>query len=66
MSKTKPTCVVCGKPANIIIKNKLPGATLAVFACNSDSGQLYNAIKWKLVFDGTWIPRALTLEELPA
>jgi hypothetical protein len=66
MSKDKPKCAVCGKAADHIIKNKLPGATLSVFVCGPESMQLYNAIKWKLVADGNWIPRVLTLEELPA
>lgn len=58
-------CGVCGQDADQIIKNKLPNATVSCFVCKHHAYQTFQAIKWKLVSDGTWIPGALVIEDLP-
>ena len=54
----------CGKPAIYLIRNKLPTAELITYACEEHRDDTFSAIKWMLVAGGTWIPGALTWENL--
>lgn len=53
----------CGASASYLIKNRLPNAEIVTFTCAEHRDETFNAIKWKLVADGTWVPGCLTWED---
>lgn len=56
----------CGKEATHLIRNSLPGADVITYTCEQHKHVTYDAVKWRLVSLGIWMPNTLTLEWIPA
>ncbi len=63
MSKFEGKKCWCGKPADVMIINRLPAAEVVTYVCREHRDETFNAIKWKLVAEGLWIPGKLTWED---
>jgi len=59
-----PRQCFCGKEAKYIIQNELPNAIVFTYTCEEHREMTFQAIKWKLVSEGLWIPNKLTWRKI--
>ena len=63
MSNKEKRCW-CGEPAKFVIKHVLPHVEISTYVCEEHRDKTFEAIKWKLVAEGTWTPENFTWEKL--